>query len=92
MKECGSSCRGLEESIFQTPSLLHMTLGTLALMDEVERQKVSEILEDTIKKEIKDQIDDLGSIDVKGLYKLLIFIHLHIQLISIYASQLVLID
>ena len=72
MTECGSSCRGLEESIFQTPSLLHMTLGTLALMDEVERQKVSEILEDTIKKEIKDQLDDLGSIDVKGTCELLV--------------------
>ena len=74
MTECGSSCRGLEESIFQTPSLLHMTLGTLALMDEVERQKVSEILEDTIKKEIKDQLDDLGSIDVKGTCEILVFI------------------
>ena len=73
MTECGSSCRGLEESIFQTPSLLHMTLGTLALMDEVERQKVSEILEDTIKKEMKDQFHDLGSIDVKGTCELLIF-------------------
>ena len=74
MTECGKSCRGLEESIFQTPSLLHMTLGTLALMDEVERQKVSEILQDTIKKEIKEQLNDLDSIDVKGMYAMFIFI------------------
>lgn len=40
--------RGVDETVFQTPSLLHMTIGTLALMDEVERQKAKEILENAM--------------------------------------------
>ena len=52
MEYCEKETRGLDSTVFQTPSLLHMTIGTLALMDEVERQKAKGILEEAIK-EIK---------------------------------------
>ena len=61
MSECGSECRGLDESIFQTPTLLHMTLGTLALMDDYERQKASNLLHQTVE---QLNIKDLDSIQV----------------------------
>ena len=48
MESCGSDTRGLDETVFQTPSLLHLTIGTLALMDEMERKKAKEILEAAI--------------------------------------------
>ena len=42
--ESCSDARGLDETVFQTGTLLHMTIGTLALMDEIERQKAIDIL------------------------------------------------
>lgn len=48
LESCSDS-RGLDESVFQTPTLLHMTIGTLALMDENERQKAKDILEESLK-------------------------------------------
>jgi activating signal cointegrator complex subunit 1 len=48
MESCGSDTRGLDETVFQTPSLLHLTIGTLALMDDMERKKAKEILESAI--------------------------------------------
>ena len=39
-------CRGLHPSLFQAPALLHLTLGTLALMDEREEQLAAEVLEE----------------------------------------------
>ena len=42
--ESCSDARGLDETVFQTGTLLHMTIGTLALMDETERQKAIKIL------------------------------------------------
>ena len=47
LEESGS-IRGVDETVFQTPSLLHMTLGTLALMDERERQTAKEVLEKSL--------------------------------------------
>lgn len=44
--ETCSHCRGVEESIFQTSSLLHLTVGTLALLDERERAQARDILQD----------------------------------------------
>ena len=49
MSQCESR-RGIDESIFQTPNLLHMTLGTLALMDDVEREQAAEILHLSVEK------------------------------------------
>lgn len=56
--------RGLDESIFQTPSLLHLTIGTLALMDENEREKAKNLLEESlqeisISKPLEIQIEGL---------------------------------
>merc|ERR1719270_83184 len=48
MESCGEDTRGLDETVFQTPSLLHLTIGTLALMDQIERQKAKEVLESAI--------------------------------------------
>jgi len=41
-----SEGRGIEESIFQTSSLLHLTVGTMVLMDDRERNIAREILQD----------------------------------------------
>jgi len=38
--------RGLDESLFQTPNLLHLTLGTLALLDQRERELARDVLLD----------------------------------------------
>jgi activating signal cointegrator complex subunit 1 len=36
--------RGVDASIFQTPEKLHLTLGTLVIMDANEREKASQTL------------------------------------------------
>ncbi|KDR15561.1 activating signal cointegrator 1 complex subunit 1 [Zootermopsis nevadensis] len=36
--------RGIDASIFQTPEKLHLTLGTLVIMDAVEREKAAQTL------------------------------------------------
>eukprot|EP00088_Acartia_fossae_P009505 TRINITY_DN14616_c0_g1_i1.p1 TRINITY_DN14616_c0_g1~~TRINITY_DN14616_c0_g1_i1.p1 ORF type:complete len:356 (+),score=78.36 TRINITY_DN14616_c0_g1_i1:43-1110(+) len=41
-----SECRGVEESIFQTSTLLHLTVGTMVLMDDRERALARNILQD----------------------------------------------
>jgi len=41
-----SSCRGMHQTLFQNPTLLHLTLGTMALLDDRERQLARDILED----------------------------------------------
>jgi len=38
--------RRIDETVFQTPSLLHLTIGVLALMDDYERDKARALLED----------------------------------------------
>uniref|UniRef100_A0A1B6DI35 K Homology domain-containing protein n=1 Tax=Clastoptera arizonana TaxID=38151 RepID=A0A1B6DI35_9HEMI len=38
--------RGVEESIFQNPDKLHLTIGTLVLTDNVERNRASDVLMD----------------------------------------------
>jgi len=45
LESCSAS-RGIEESIFQTPTLLHLTVGTMALFDDRERALAREILQD----------------------------------------------
>jgi len=45
LEKCGN-CRGLDQSIFQTETLLHITVGTLVLLDEREREKARELLLD----------------------------------------------
>jgi len=40
------SVRKIDESVFQTPSLLHLTVGMLALMDDNERKKACDLLEE----------------------------------------------
>ena len=64
MESCGSDTRGLDETVFQTPSLLHLTIGTLALMDEAERRKAKEVLE-LATAEFKT--DNKLNIEIKGL-------------------------
>ena len=64
MESCGSDTRGLDETVFQTPSLLHLTIGTLALMDEIERKKAKEILESAIE---EFKVAKKLSIEIKGL-------------------------
>ena len=64
MESCSSDTRGLDETVFQTPSLLHLTIGTLALMDEIERKKAKEILESAIE---EFKVAKKLSIEIKGL-------------------------
>jgi len=44
--ECCQSVRGIEDTIFQTESLLHLTVGTMALLDQRERDLARDILLD----------------------------------------------
>ena len=64
MESCSSDTRGLDETVFQTPSLLHLTIGTLALMDEIERKKAKKILESAIE---EFKVAKKLSIEIKGL-------------------------
>jgi len=41
-----ANCRGMHQTLFQNPTLLHLTLGTMALLDDRERQLARDILED----------------------------------------------
>ena len=43
LSECGGA-RGVDASLFQAPGRLHLTLGTMALMDERERGRAGEAL------------------------------------------------
>ena len=40
-----SNCRGMHKSLFQNPTLLHLTLGTMALLDDREGQLPKDISE-----------------------------------------------
>jgi len=40
------SVRKIDESVFQTPTLLHLTVGVLALMDDYEREKAKTLLQE----------------------------------------------
>lgn len=44
--ETCSEARGIDETIFQTSTLLHLTVGTMALFDERERSLARDILQD----------------------------------------------
>ena len=46
LKSCSSDLRGLDETIFQTETLLHLTVGTMALLDQRERDLARELLMD----------------------------------------------
>lgn len=54
LRNCGDS-RGIDETIFQNPAKLHLTIGTLVLLSEGERWKAAEILR-TSKEELMSQI------------------------------------
>lgn len=45
LETCGQ-VRGIEESIFQSAERLHLTLCTLVLVDKVERDMASRILDE----------------------------------------------
>lgn len=45
LEECGTS-RGVDESIFQDPKLLHLTVVTMANLDASERETASDVLRD----------------------------------------------
>ena len=49
---------GLDETIFQTETLLHLTVGTMALMDERERDLAKEILMDSKESIIQPLLQD----------------------------------
>lgn len=67
LETCGTDCRGLDETVFQTPTLLHLTIGTLALMDDVERSKASELLHKVLNEdETINCIKEL-TVNIKGL-------------------------
>lgn len=46
LKECRG--RGIGKDIFQNPSKLHITLGTLVLLDEADRKKAAQALQDCL--------------------------------------------
>ncbi len=63
LEKCGDA-RGLEESVFQGPTLLHMTICTLALMDDIERKKAIDILHNICTDEL--DMKDI-KVAIKGL-------------------------
>lgn len=67
MENC-SSVRGIDETIFQTPSLLHLTLGTMALLDERERDLARNLLQDCKEKVLLPLVGEKPlKVDVSGL-------------------------
>lgn len=42
---CGVQDAGVDESIFQNPAKLHLTIGTLALLNEQEVTRASKLLQ-----------------------------------------------
>lgn len=60
--------RGLEQSIFQNPSKLHMTLGTLTLLDSSEIQTAADLLKKCYQEFIGDALNNEPlKIEVRGL-------------------------
>lgn len=44
----GPPLRGVEESVFQNPDKLHLTIVTLVLLDDAEIDEAAKILQDSI--------------------------------------------
>ena len=60
--------RGLDASIFQTPTLLHLTVGTMSLLDERERNLARELLEDCKESLLLPILNDCGlEFEISGL-------------------------
>jgi len=67
LNEVGSSCNGLEESIFQEPEKVHFTICVMVLLDERERELCTEIL-NKLKEEIREKLNQHQlKIRLKGL-------------------------
>jgi len=60
--------RGVDESIFQTETLLHLTVGTMALLDQRERDKARELLMDCKEHVILPAVGENGlTFEISGL-------------------------
>jgi len=66
-----SSChnvRGVDETIFQTESLLHLTVGTMALLDQRERDMARELLMDCKEQIVLPAVGENGlEFEITGL-------------------------
>jgi len=63
-----SDSRGVEESIFQTSTLLHLTVGTMVLMDNRERELARDILQDCKERIIiPDHGESPFKVEISGL-------------------------
>jgi activating signal cointegrator complex subunit 1 len=67
LKKCGKD-RGVDESIFQNPHKLHLTICTLVLLDEAEKKEAVQILDRLNNSFAKELVDDSPiKIRLKGL-------------------------
>lgn len=56
---------GVTESLFQNPNKLHLTIVTLALLDNVDRANAVQYLTDCEEKIVKKLISDYGPLEIK---------------------------
>ncbi|XP_048269152.1 activating signal cointegrator 1 complex subunit 1 isoform X1 [Bombus terrestris] len=60
----GKKSRGVDETIFQTPSKLHLTIGLMTLLDETERNKAIEALNYCNEHIVRPAIEKYGQIPI----------------------------
>lgn len=60
----GKTSRGVDETIFQTPSKLHLTIGVMKLLDDAERNQAVEALSYCNEHIVKPTIEKYGQIPI----------------------------
>lgn len=53
LEKCTKSAHNVDESLFQTPCKLHITIGMLKLFDDYEKEQAFDVLKDCKEKVIK---------------------------------------
>lgn len=61
----GPSVRGLDESLFQNVNKLHLTFGTLALMDKEDLKLSTQLLNECQASIIRSALQKYGSLDFR---------------------------
>ncbi|XP_078043517.1 activating signal cointegrator 1 complex subunit 1 [Augochlora pura] len=64
LKNSGKTSRGIDETIFQKPNKLHLTIGMLKLLDDEEREKAIQALNYCKENIIKPVIEKYGQIHI----------------------------
>ncbi|XP_033327476.2 activating signal cointegrator 1 complex subunit 1 [Megalopta genalis] len=64
LKSSEKTSRGIDETIFQIPSKLHITIGMLKLFDDAERERATQALDDCKEHIIKPAMEKYGQIHI----------------------------